>query len=299
MKQLFLCAACLVLCMVSASYAFSAERNVVLSSKYMSDVGEVSIENEPASNTEARTIEKSYSIKRTRPSGFYVNTSKASDNDVFSWQNTERMALGDAGTNISWDSLEYAAAGLSSEVSLGQNGVFLYGLELARQYERENPAVGSLSATGSMAYGYRFDENMMFKLGAIGKLTPVNSTILPVLGVSYFDGTWDVSVGFPETNVTYHMTDAFSLTAMAKYDSQTYSLSEPNPAYDEGYVEISKATASLRANWSPLENFQLSLGPEMYFARSTRFYDADGDPQGGTDDSDVDYGVRAGMSLAF
>ena len=299
MKRLFLCMACSFLLILSASYGLCAEGQVVPSSKDMSHGGEVSIEKQAPSNVEARNIAKSYSIKRTQPSGFYFNTSKASGNDVFSWQNTERMALGDAGANVSWDSLEYAAAGLSSEVSLGQNGVFLYGLELARQYERENPEVGNFSASGTMAYGYRFDENMMLKFGATGKLTAVNSTVLPVLGVSYFDGTWDVSVGFPETNVTYHMTDALSLTALAKYDSQTYNLSEPNPAYDEGYVEISKATASLRANWSPLEDFQLSLGPEMYFARSTRFYDADGDPQGGTDDSDVGYGVRAGMSLAF
>ncbi|WP_157471167.1 hypothetical protein [Halodesulfovibrio spirochaetisodalis] len=298
MKRLLLCTTYTLLFIMSAVYTAFAGQRVIESSEELLPEWNLSAQYSTASDADVDNSSASYSLNRFQFDASYLDAAFTYRKDWYSWDNTHDITFGNSRSKTPWDSLEHLAAGLTTDVKLGKRGVFQYGWELASNYEKEMDW-GSLSGTGSLAYGYFFEENFLVMVGVQGTINYANTTVLPIVGISYLEGPWDVFVGFPKTSVTYSVNENLSFSALAKYDYQTYSLSDSNSVYEDGYVEIREATASLLANWRPLENFQLSLGPELYFARSMRFYDDDGDRKGSSLDSDVAYGLKAGITLEF
>ena len=128
-----------------------------------------------------------------------------------------------------------------------------------------------------------FGENLSVMAGVgYNSLARHDRRWMPGLGVSYvISPRWSVSLGYPQTAVTYVVTGDFTLSLVAEGECQTYHVRAADLKGDasgrihDGKMEFTDVRTGLRADYKINSHLSASVTAGWLFEREFDFYDND------------------------
>lgn len=129
---------------------------------------------------------------------------------------------------------------------------------------------------GFAVFEYESSPNLTWEMG-VGFSMEGDLPVLPKLGVKWgFAPDWTLTVGIPETGVSYQMTPALKLRAGGRFAGGAYHVdSQPASGSDDTWLQYSEIRVGLGADYQIMENIVLSLDGGAVVQRSFDYFDED------------------------
>ncbi|MBU2547987.1 MAG: hypothetical protein KKB20_06240 [Proteobacteria bacterium] len=240
-----------------------------------------------------------YSMTRWRVSATHSHFTLGYTHRTFQWEDIGRLPFGN-GRDDPWKDLH--TVGLKAKYTGSISGPWRYYFsgEASSSFEDR---VGSPSLDVLAAFGYNFSPRFKVRVGAAVLYHEVRVIAVPVAALKWWGGgksaeepLVSVSVGLPESTLTYHCSPELSFTASLLADSKVFRLSEHSPVFSEGFAETRDIITCLMVNYSPLPGLVLSGGLGYDFFRQMQLYDRHGDKQA---DYDVEGAWTGRLLIAY
>ncbi|MGM0570232.1 hypothetical protein [Marinobacter sp.] len=182
--------------------------------------------------------------------------------------------LGSASRREPWGELTRIAPGLQYYGELDDRwGLWLQMSAIAGFEDDVSSRSWTLNPQVVGLYMPRDDLNVFAGMGSL--YHPVDSTLYPVLGVTWNRGTQDGfsgTLGLPETTLRYHFNERLAVKADVQRDIRTYRLSDGNPTAPSGYLHTDEVTPGIHLEYFPAEALQVTMGVRRFMGRSITIY---------------------------
>ena len=227
-----------------------------------------------------------YAMTRARVAVEFERFAVGYTRRAFSWYNVDRLPFGD-GRQDPWETLHALEVQAKFKGDLWGNWRYYFSGELSSLFEKE---FGPASLDMLAALGYDFSSRFKVRAGAAIFVHRVRTIVVPVFAFKWWAGglnadkpLFSVSAGLPESTITYHYSDALTLTSFLLVDSKVFRLADDSIVQEGGFAETRDIIIGLRFNYSPFKNATISLGGGYDFFRELNIYDSDGHEQGSYD----------------
>ena len=134
----------------------------------------------------------------------------------------------------------------------------------------------SLSLFGMLAIGKEVSPNFSWNVGIVG-MTRGDMKVLPMLGVHWsFAPDWSLDLGFPETGISYQVSEALRLSLKASFEGGTYYVSEaPAPGFGDTYLDYQEIRFGLGVDYQISDKLSIVVEGGMVIDRTFDYYEED------------------------
>lgn len=132
----------------------------------------------------------------------------------------------------------------------------------------------SFSLLGMAMIGKEVSSTLSWNVGVVG-MTRGDMKVFPMLGFRWsFAPDWDLEVGFPNTGVSYQLSETLTLNAGARFQGGTYHISKaPAAGLGNTYLDYQEIRLGLSAEYQISKNLSVVLDGGMTADRSFDYYD--------------------------
>ena len=212
----------------------------------------------------------------------------------FFWHDVHRLPFGN-GVEDPWQDFHSLYLVGNHFGVINERWSYFVGGGASSSFERE---AGPLSIYAMAGVGYGITPRLRVRLGAIVAYHPVQSILLPVIGLTYGGGRggrpepgFSFSLGFPETAATYRFNQSVALKMTVLYQHGIYKLADDSSVQRGGYLEGRHVKAGLYLDYSPLENVDISVGGGYDFLGYMWIYNDNGHLRGDWDIGRAPFGA--------
>ena len=216
----------------------------------------------------------------------------------FDWSNAEDLRLGHSSASTPWDALNTLALSAKYPYRISDSWSVLTLASISANFEDEITD-RSLQYSLLALVAYQYSDNLVFRFGGGVSKDSVGWNGLPAVAIEYAYEDWAFGIGIPNTYIEYAYSDELTFRTAFDVSGGLYSLSKNSDIEEKGFVNIDTYLVGIYVDWTPIENFTLTAGPEYYFGRSMQIYDEDGDKVGSSEDLDSSFGGMVSLSYSF
>jgi hypothetical protein len=161
---------------------------------------------------------------------------------------------------------------LAKEIGLGGSAMALLGPSFASDSGKISS--DSFSLMGMATLGKEVSPNFSWNVGVVGT-TRGDMKVFPMLGLRWgFAPDWELKLGFPNTGVSYRLSEALSLNAGARFHGGTYYISKsPAAGLGRTYLEYQEMRFGVSAEYQIRKNLSVVLDGGVITDRTFDYYD--------------------------
>lgn len=257
-------------------------------SRWIPDEGgpEIRLDNLFISGSSLEGDQGGFSVYRLRTSMVYSHFTLGYTRRIYQWSNIDRLPFGD-GRQAPWTAMHTLEAKAKYTGSITGPWRYYFSGELSSSFEE---APSPLALDLLWAVGYDYSPRLKVRVGAAMLLHEARTIMTPVAALKWWGGGknpgasfFSVSVGLPETTLTWHYSPTWSYTLSILADSKVFRLKDDSLVQDKGYAETRDGVVGLMVNYSPRPNLTLSTGAGYAFLRQVKLYNEQGHERGSYD----------------
>lgn len=194
------------------------------------------------------------------------------------WDNVVGLPFGN-GKDEPWEALQIASLGYRHNGKINQDWSWFGNLRVYSAFESEMD--GSLGVGVMGGVRYRINRQWGLTMGTIGRYHPVESLVLPIVGLSWNETTqqgFSAEIGFPRSSLSYRFNPGLALhLKMLGFNQSTYRLADDSHVQPSGYMKVDDLITGLQLEYSPIKQLRLEASVIYAFNRTFTAYNKDGD----------------------
>lgn len=139
----------------------------------------------------------------------------------------------------------------------------------------------SFNAPGLLTFGKRISPTLSWDLGVRFDFRGEDE-ILPVLGLKWdFRPDWSLSLGLPKTEITYQMSENWTLNAGIRFQGGTYYIADVSDArLRDSYLDYREIRAGLGIEWNVTDSFSVNLDGGVVVDRQLDYFEKGSEVEG-------------------
>ncbi|KMY68344.1 hypothetical protein AAU61_01220 [Desulfocarbo indianensis] len=204
----------------------------------------------------------------------------------YQWSDLGQLPFGN-GQDDPWESLQKVGISYTHRGAISDNMDYMAMAGVSSTFEEEME--DSYNVQGMMTATYRLTPLWRVSFGLAARYHKVETTLLPIAGISYNLATPQglfASLGFPVTVVGYRFKHGWSLNWGAlEFNNNYYRLADDSTVRPRGFLETRDLISSFWVAYQPRKNIKLEAGIHYLFNRELNTYDQEGENE---QDHDVD-----------
>lgn len=161
---------------------------------------------------------------------------------------------------------------LSNEIGEGWSAMAM----LSPSFASDSASISgdSFNLMAMATIGKELSPTFSWNVGVVG-MTRGDMKVIPVLGVHWrFAPDWDLELGFPNTGVSYQVSEALRLNAGARFHGGTYYISKaPAAGLGKTYLDYQEIRLGLGAEYQISKNLSVVVDGGMTMDRTFDYYD--------------------------
>lgn len=217
--------------------------------------------------------------------------------DSYTWDNLKGIPFGN-GKDDPWESLHTIEFGYNHSDMLDQRWGYFFGFSASSEFEKEmSGSYGSMGYSGVICNMPEW--NLMIRVGGGVTYNEVETSGIPMIGIDWNSQTpsgFTVSVGIPETQIAYRFNPRNTIVLGLTGEGGMFRLADDSTVEAEGYLEPESYGAMLAYVSEPIEHCQVTLGGAIYFDRTYKIYDKNGNNE---KEYDLDDAAGGFVSIGF
>ncbi|MCB2191015.1 MAG: hypothetical protein KQI62_05585 [Deltaproteobacteria bacterium] len=216
---------------------------------------------------------------------------------AYYWDDQAGLPFGN-GKDDPWETLQVASLGYRRGGKINQDWSWFGRLRVFSAFESEMDDSFGVGAMGGARY--RINGQWSLMLGVAGRYHPVESLVLPMVGLSWNEHTpqgFSAQIGFPRSSLSYRFSKSLALhLKMIEFNQYTYRLADDSDVEPSGYVKVDDMIAGVQLDYSPMEHLSLEASLSYTINRTFTTYDDDGNNE---NEQDVDNAMGAMLRLVY
>lgn len=215
----------------------------------------------------------------------------------YSWDNVEGLPFGNR-KDEPWETLQIASLGYRHGGKINQGWSWFGNLRVYSAFESEMDDSFGVGAMGGVRY--RINKQWGLVLGVAGRYHPVESLVLPIVGLSWNEATpqgFSAQIGFPRSSLSYRFNPGLALhLKMIEFNQYTYRLADDSDVERSGYMKVEDMIAGVQLDYSPIRHLTLEASLSYTIDRTLTSYDSDGNNE---NEYDVDNALGGMLRVVY
>ncbi|MEE8398085.1 MAG: hypothetical protein V3S89_03705 [Desulfobacterales bacterium] len=233
-----------------------------------------------------------YAFSRFQTTATYRYFTLGYTRRIFQWDNVGFLPFGN-GRDDPFTGINTVSLKLKKKGPIAGRWRYYARGQISSSFEKK-PGSPSLDVLAAM--GYDFSSRFKVRVGAALLFHDVRTIVVPLAALKFWGGgksadkpLFTISVGLPETTISYHHSPRWEFCGSLLADSTVADLANDSPVIANGFVETRDIVMSLLVRFSPTPSLTLAAGLGYDTLRRIKFYTPEGQKI-------TDYEVKGALS---
>ena len=196
----------------------------------------------------------------------------------YSWGEIGDLPFGN-GVDDPWEALHVLSLGYSHRGSINADWNYFIGSAVKSSFEEELEDSYGAGAFGG--FTYLFSPTLRFTIGAGVAYHHISTTVLPVVGISWNQGTpqgFSIALGYPDTYLSYRFNSQWALRSrIVQFEQDVFRLADDSTVEKAGFLERQDLITDLGVEFTPTKQLRVILAARYYFERELTIHDNNDD----------------------